>query len=44
MSMTRLICQGALTEEAAAFLEKIVQAKYNIFISGGTGTGENDDA
>lgn len=40
MSMTRLICQGALTEEAAAFLEKIVQAKYNIFISGGTGTGK----
>lgn len=40
MSMTRLICQGALTEEAAAFLKKIVQAKYNIFISGGTGTGK----
>ncbi|MFR0986990.1 MAG: CpaF family protein [Frisingicoccus sp.] len=41
MSMTRLIRQGALTEEAAAFLEKIVRAKYNIFISGGT---ENDHA
>ena len=40
MSMTRLIRQGALTEEAAAFLEKIVRAKYNIFISGGTGTGK----
>ena len=40
MSMERLIRQGALTEEAAAFLEKLVRAKYNIFISGGTGTGK----
>ena len=40
MSMERLIRQGALTEEAAAFLEKLVRAKYNIFISGGTGTGD----
>ena len=39
MSMERLIRQGALTEDAAAFLEKLVRAKYNIFISGGTGTG-----
>lgn len=34
MSMERLIRQGTLTEEAASFLEKIVRAKYNIFISG----------
>ena len=40
MSMERLIRQGTLTEEAASFLEKIVRAKYNIFISGGTGTGK----
>lgn len=40
MSMTHLIGQGALSEEAADFLEKIVQAKYNIFISGGTSTGK----
>lgn len=40
MSMERLIRQGALTEDAAAFLEKLVRAKYNIFISGGTGTGD----
>ena len=40
MSMERLIRQGALTEDAAAFLEKLVRAKYNIFISGGTGTGK----
>lgn len=40
MDMMALIRQGALTEEAAGFLEKIVRAKYNIFISGGTGTGK----
>lgn len=40
MNMKKLIDQGALTHEAAAFLEKIVRAKYNIFISGGTGTGK----
>ena len=40
MSMSRLIRQGALTEDAAKFLEKLVRAKYNIFISGGTGTGK----
>ena len=40
MSMKRLIRQGALSGEAAAFLEKLVRAKYNIFISGGTGTGK----
>lgn len=40
LSIKRLIGQGALTEEAAKFLQKLVQAKYNIFISGGTGTGK----
>ena len=30
----------ALTEEAAAFLKKLVEARYNIFISGGTGSGK----
>ncbi|MDD3222415.1 MAG: CpaF family protein [Clostridia bacterium] len=40
MSIEKLITNGALTEDAAAFLEKIIQAKYNIFISGGTGTGK----
>lgn len=40
MSMEKLIGHGALTKEAADFLEKLVQAKYNIFISGGTGTGK----
>lgn len=40
MSMEKLIGHGALTKEAADFLEKLVRAKYNIFISGGTGTGK----
>lgn len=38
--MSDLISYGSVTEEAAAFLEKLVQAKYNIFVSGGTGTGK----
>lgn len=40
MDMLKLIEQEALSENAAAFLEKLVRAKYNIFISGGTGTGK----
>lgn len=40
MNMEKLIGHGALTKEAADFLEKLVRAKYNIFISGGTGTGK----
>ncbi len=39
-TMERLVGLGALTEEAAQFLGRLVQAKYNIFISGGTGTGK----
>lgn len=38
--MEDLIAFGSLTEEAAAFLKKLVRAKYNIFISGGTGSGK----
>ncbi len=38
--MEELIAMGALTEEAAEFLSCLVQAKYNIFISGGTGSGK----
>lgn len=40
ISMNRLLELGSITEEAAEFLEKLVQAKYNIFISGGTGSGK----
>ena len=39
-TMHRLIKMGSITREAAAFLEKLVKAKYNIFISGGTGSGK----
>lgn len=31
---------GSVTQEAAELLEKLVRAKYNIFISGGTGSGK----
>lgn len=40
LTITDLIQFGAITAEAAAFLEKLVQAKYNIFIGGGTGSGK----
>lgn len=40
ITMKKLIEIGSLTEEAAEFLKKLVAAKYNIFISGGTGTGK----
>lgn len=36
----RLITLNALTREAAEFLEKLVKAGYNLFISGGTGSGK----
>lgn len=38
--MEDLIAWGALTEEVAGFLKKLVVAKYNIFIGGGTGSGK----
>lgn len=40
ITMERLLQSGSLSSEAAAFLEKLVKAKYNIFISGGTGSGK----
>lgn len=40
MTMEELIRKETLTEEAASFLKTIVAAKYNIFISGGTGAGK----
>lgn len=36
----KLIQLGSLTEEAAEFLERLVKAGYNLFISGGTGSGK----
>lgn len=40
MTMKKLIQMGAATEEVEEFLKKLVRAKYNIFISGGTGAGK----
>lgn len=40
MGMELLKELGSITEEADLFLEKLVRAKYNIFISGGTGSGK----
>lgn len=40
LTMNHLIACNAITEEAAIFLKKLVIAKYNIFISGGTGAGK----
>lgn len=40
VTMEQLIRWGSLTREAAEFVERLVEAKYNIFISGGTGAGK----
>ncbi|MCH5344966.1 MAG: CpaF family protein [Acetatifactor sp.] len=40
ITMEQLIQNRSITAEAAQFLEKLVRAKYNIFISGGTGSGK----
>ncbi|MBO5175934.1 MAG: CpaF family protein [Lachnospiraceae bacterium] len=39
-TMERLLEIGAITPEAAEFLQLLVEAKYNIFICGGTGSGK----
>lgn len=40
ITMERLLRNDSISSEAAGFLEKLVRAKYNIFISGGTGSGK----
>ena len=40
ITIERLIQYGSLTREAAEFLGKLVRSGYNIFISGGTGSGK----
>ena len=40
ITMDYLLRINSLSSEAACFLEKLVRAKYNIFISGGTGSGK----
>lgn len=40
IGMKELLAMGSLSKEACHFLEKLVKARYNIFISGGTGSGK----
>ena len=40
MNMEKLVAYGSLSKEIVFFLEKTVIAGYNIFISGGTGSGK----
>ena len=40
ITMDKLIELEAVSEEAVSFLKKAVKAKYNILISGGTGSGK----
>ena len=40
MTIEKLIEYGSISEEIADNLEMLVRAKYNIFISGGTGSGK----
>lgn len=40
MTMEDLVSYGSVTEEVCGWLRKLVRAKYNIFISGGTGSGK----
>lgn len=42
MTIHKLISYGSLTQEIADKLECLVKAKYNIFISGGTGSRKDD--
>jgi pilus assembly protein CpaF len=40
LTMQQLIRMEALSEEAAALLQKLVKARYSIIVSGGTGSGK----
>ena len=40
ITMEYLLRNNAISSQAAQFLEKLVKAKYNIFVSGGTGSGK----
>lgn len=40
ITMEDLIRYGSITREAASFLKELVESGYNIFISGGTGSGK----
>ncbi len=40
MTMDRLLAYGSISAEAADFLKCLTAARYNIFVSGGTGAGK----
>ena len=40
ITMEDLVSFGSITEEVCEWLSRLVRAKYNIFISGGTGSGK----
>lgn len=40
MTMEKLLEYGSITPEVVQFLQKLVKARYNIFIAGGTGSGK----
>lgn len=40
ITMENLVSYGSVTPEVCDWLHKLVQAKYNIFVSGGTGSGK----
>ncbi len=40
MTMARLKAFGAIDDEQIIFIKKLVQSGYNIFVSGGTGSGK----
>lgn len=40
MTVKKLIQYGSITEEVAEILELLVRSRYNIFVSGGTGSGK----
>lgn len=40
LTMEELVALGAVSEEVVDFLKKLVLAGYNLFISGGTGSGK----
>lgn len=40
LKIEQMITYGSLTEECAEVLERLVRARYNIFICGGTGSGK----
>ena len=40
MTIKQLINKGSISKQASQVLERMVKAKYNMFISGGTGSGK----